>query len=112
MDVIVGRRLCARRQSLGLSQRKLGTLLGVSFQQIQKYERGTNRMAVTMLVRAAAALNAPMSFFFEGVGPQIDEPEQPFIRANNIVIAQALAKIEDRKVRAAFRTLIRALAQR
>lgn len=87
-----------------------GALLGVSFQQIQKYERGTNRMAVTMLVRAAAARNAPISFFFEGVGPQIDEPEQPFIHGSNMVIAQALAKIEDRKVRAAFRTLIRALA--
>ena len=110
MDVIVGSRLCARRQSLGMSQRKLGALLGVSFQQIQNYERGTNRMAVTMLVRAAAALNAPMSFFFEGVGPQIDEPEQPFIHGSNMVIAKALAKIEDRKVRAAFRTLIRALA--
>lgn len=62
MDVIVGSRLCGRRQSLGMSQRKLGALLGVSFQQIQKYERGTNRMAVTMLVRAATALNAPVSF--------------------------------------------------
>lgn len=69
-------------------------------------------MAVTPLVRAAAALKAPMSFFFDGVGPQIDEPEQPLIRGSNMVIAQALAKIEDRKVRAAFRTIIRALAQR
>lgn len=106
----MGRRLCARRQSLGLSQRKLGALLGISFQQIQKYERGTNRIAVTMLVRAAAALNAPISFFLEGVDPQIDKPDQPFIHGSNMVIAQALAKIEDRKVRAAFRTLIRALA--
>ena len=93
-----------------MSQRKLGEILGVSFQQIQKYERGTNRIAVTILVHAAAALNAPMSFFFEGVGPQIDQPEQPLIHGSNMVIAQALAKIEDRKVRAAFRTLIRALA--
>jgi len=111
VNVIVGRRLCARRQSLGLSQRKLGELLGVSFQQIQKYERGTNRIAVTTLVRAAAALNAPMSFFFEGVGPQIEQPTQRMLQGSDIVAAQALAKIEDRKVRAAFRTLIRALAQ-
>ncbi len=111
MDVVIGRRLRARRQLLGLSQRKLGEIVGVSFQQIQKYERGTNRIAVTMLVRAAAALDAPMSFFFEGVGPQIDEPEQPMLHGGDIVVAQALAKIEDRKIRAAFRTLIRALAQ-
>jgi len=94
-----------------LSQRTLGELLGLSFQQIQKYERGTNRIAVTTLVRAAAALNAPMSFFFEGGGPQIEQPTQPMPYGGDIVVAQALAKIEDRKVRAAFRTLIRALAQ-
>lgn len=111
MDVVIGRRLRARRQSQGMSQRKLGELLGVSFQQIQKYEHGTNRIAVTILVHAADALNAPMSFFFEGVGPQIDEPEQPMLHGSHFVVAQALAKIEDRKVRAAFRTLIRALAK-
>ncbi|MBN9034891.1 MAG: helix-turn-helix transcriptional regulator [Rhizobiales bacterium] len=107
----MGRRLRARRQSLGMSQRKLGELLGVSFQQIQKYERGTNRIAVTTLVRAAAALSAPMSFFFEGVGPQVKKPAEPMLHGGDIVIAQSLAKIEDLKVRAAFRTLIRALAQ-
>ena len=68
-------------------------------------------MAVTMLVRAAAALNAPMSFFFEGVGPQVNSPAQSLLHGGDIVVAQALAKIEDRKIRAAFRTLIRALAQ-
>ena len=56
-------RLCTRRQSFGMSQRRLEEFLGVSFQQIQKYERGTNRIAVTTLVRAATALSAPMSFF-------------------------------------------------
>ncbi|NGO55869.1 helix-turn-helix transcriptional regulator [Mesorhizobium camelthorni] len=111
VDVIIGRRLRARRQSLGLSQRKLGEILGVSFQQVQKYERGTNRIAVTILLRAATALEAPMSFFFEGVGPKIGEPEQPMLHRRDTMVAQALAKIEDRKVRAAFRTLIRALAQ-
>jgi transcriptional regulator with XRE-family HTH domain len=111
VDIIVGHRLFARRQSLGMSQRKLGELLGVSFQQIQKYERGTNRIAVTTLVRAATALNAPMSFFFEGVGPQVNSPAQSLLNGGDIVVAQALAKIEDRKIRAAFRTLIRALAQ-
>lgn len=94
-----------------MSQRKLGELLGVSFQQIQKYKRGTNRIAVTTLVRAAIALSAPMSFFVDGVGPQVRRPVQPMLYGGDIVVAQALAKIEDRKVRAAFRTLIRALAQ-
>lgn len=111
MDVIIGRRLRARRQSLGLSQRKLGEILGVSFQQVQKYERGTNRIAVTILVRAAAALDAPTSFFLQGIGPQIEEPEQQMLHGRDAMVARALAKIEDRKVRAAFRTLVQALAR-
>ncbi|MEQ1956192.1 helix-turn-helix transcriptional regulator [Mesorhizobium sp. CN2-181] len=111
MDVVLGHRLFTRRQSLGMSQRKLGELLGVSFQQIQKYKRGTNRIAVTTLVRAATALNARMSFFFEGLGPEVKKSVQPLLHGGDILVAQALARIEDSKVRAAFRTLIRALAQ-
>jgi hypothetical protein len=53
------------------------------------------------MVCAAAALNAPMSFFFEGRRPQIEEPEQPMVHGSDIMVAQALAKIEDRKVRVA-----------
>jgi transcriptional regulator with XRE-family HTH domain len=112
VDVIVGRRLRARRQSLCLSQRRLGEILGVSFQQVQKYERGINRIAVSVLVRAAAALEAPLSYFLEGVGPQRQLPEHVTPHGRDAALAQALAKIDDRKVRAAFRTLIRALAQR
>lgn len=111
MDVVVGLRLCARRRSLGLSQRKLGEAIGVSFQQIQKYERGMTRIAVATLVRVAAELDAPLSFFLEGVGPQRQEPEQETLHGRDASIAQALARIEDRKVRAAFRTLIRALTR-
>jgi transcriptional regulator with XRE-family HTH domain len=94
-----------------MSQRKLGELLGVSFQQVQKYELGTNRIAVAILLRAATALEAPISFFFEGVGPQIAEPEPSLPQGHDAMAAWALAKIEDRKVRAAFRTLIRALSK-
>lgn len=111
VDVFVGDRLRARRQARGFSQRKLGEKLGVSFQQIQKYERGTNRISVAALVRAAAALNTPMSFFFEGIGPHIEVLDQPALQGRTAVVERSLAQIEDRKVRAALRTLLRALAK-
>lgn len=101
-----------RRQYLGLSQRKLGETLGVSFQQVQKYERGMNRIAVTTLVRAAAVLDAPLSFFLEGIGPQQEQPARPTLHGTDTKVAQAIANIENPKVRAAVRTLVRALCQR
>ena len=91
--------------------KKHSEILGVSFQQVQKYERGTNRISVTALVRAAAAMDTPMSFFFEDVGPQFEEFDQPTLHGRDAMFARALAKIEDRKVRAALRTLLRALAR-
>jgi len=93
-----------------LSQRALGQTLGVSFQQIQKYERGLNRISVATLVRAAIALDAPLSFFLDGVGPQRRVPERPPLHGRNERLAQALAAIGDRKVRAAIRTLVRAVS--
>ena len=55
-----------------------------------------NRMAVTTLVRAAAALDAPLSFFLEGIGPQRQEPERPKLHGSDARVMQALAGIEDR----------------
>jgi len=75
LDVVVGLRLCARRRSLGLSQRKLGEAIGVSFRQIQKYERGMTRIAVATLVRVAAELDAPHSFS-KGSAPSDRSPSK------------------------------------
>jgi transcriptional regulator with XRE-family HTH domain len=88
----------------------LGSILGVSFQQIQKYESGTNRNAVATLVRAAEALDAPLTYFLNGIGPQHRPPVQFIVDAWDAKTAQALAAIEDRKVRAAPHTLVRALS--
>ncbi len=64
-DVLVGKRLRLRRTTLGLSQEKLATAVGVSFQQIQKYENGTNRMGAGRLMQVSKALDIPVSWFFE-----------------------------------------------
>ena len=63
-DVDVGLRIRARRMAKGMSQTELGEQLGVTFQQVQKYEKGVNRVGAGRLVRIAEALDVPVSFFF------------------------------------------------
>src|ERR1043166_8592029 len=65
-DVEVGQRIRARRMAKGMSQTELGELVGVTFQQVQKYEKGINRVGAGRLVRVAEALDVPVSFFFGG----------------------------------------------
>ncbi|MCB9984020.1 MAG: helix-turn-helix transcriptional regulator [Rhodospirillales bacterium] len=68
IDVHVGQRLRVRRALLGLSQEKLASALGLTFQQIQKYERGTNRISAGRLYDLSKILDVPVSYFFEQVG--------------------------------------------
>ena len=65
IDVHVGSRIRLRRTMLGLSQEKLGESLGITFQQVQKYEKGTNRVGASRLQNIAGILDAPVAFFFE-----------------------------------------------
>jgi transcriptional regulator with XRE-family HTH domain len=66
IDVHVGARVRTRRMMVGLSQEKLGDALGLTFQQVQKYEKGANRIGPSRLARIAATLGAPVAWFFEG----------------------------------------------
>lgn len=66
IDIHVGQRVRARRKMLGLSQTQLGQELGVTFQQVQKYERGTNRIGSSRLFRMSTTLDVPVAYFFEG----------------------------------------------
>jgi transcriptional regulator with XRE-family HTH domain len=66
IDKHVGSRLRMRRMMLGMSQEKLGKAFGLTFQQVQKYEKGVNRMGASRLQEAAQILNISVSFFFEG----------------------------------------------
>lgn len=65
MDVHVGQRIKVRRSLLGLSQEKLAEAVGITFQQIQKYERGTNRVSAGRLFELSKILDVPVGFFFE-----------------------------------------------
>src|ERR1700693_1434708 len=66
IDVFVGQRVRQRRLQAGLTQLALAELLGVSFQQVQKYETATNRVSASTLFRLCQALGVPPGFFFEG----------------------------------------------
>ena len=66
-DVHVGKRVRMRRMMLGRSQTQLGEALGVTFQQVQKYEKGTNRISASRLQQISEAFQVPVEFFFEGL---------------------------------------------
>ncbi|SDH89901.1 helix-turn-helix domain-containing protein [Roseospirillum parvum] len=78
VDVHVGRRLRLRRTLLGMSQEQLAAAIGVTFQQVQKYERGGNRISASRLFDVARVLGVPISFFFEDITEETtkDRPTQ------------------------------------
>lgn len=83
IDIHLGRRLRRRRRLLGLTQQQLAGACGVRFQQIQKYECAANRMSAARLFRIAEVLNAPVSYFYDGLGktaakaaPVIEDQDQ------------------------------------
>ena len=73
IDIHVGKRLQARRAAVGLTQAGLAGAIGVTFQQVQKYERGVNRMAASTLYRAAETLGVDQNHFFEGLNGKTSE---------------------------------------
>jgi transcriptional regulator with XRE-family HTH domain len=122
IDTHVGSRVRLRRNMLGMSQEKLGESLGITFQQIQKYEKGTNRVGASRLQAISTVLNVPVSFFFEdapgvGTGPTgLSEPNSTsfvvdFLNsAEGIQLNRAFAKISDAKIRRKIIDLVRTLA--
>lgn len=94
IDVHVGSRVRMRRMLVGLSQEKLGERLGLTFQQVQKYEKGSNRISASRLYRMAQILGVPVQFFFEGLpNPPDAEPETK--RSNSSQEADAESAIMD-----------------
>jgi len=122
IDVHVGSRIRLRRNMLGFSQERLGESLGITFQQIQKYEKGTNRVGASRLQAIASILNTPVSFFFEGAPDEDDtnagklaEEGSPYVAdflssSEGIQLNRAFVKIADPKVRRKILDLVKALA--
>jgi transcriptional regulator with XRE-family HTH domain len=119
IDIHVGSRVRLRRNMLGMSQEKLGESLGITFQQIQKYEKGTNRVGASRLQAISTVLNVPVSFFFEdapGVTPSglAEGGSTSFVvdflnSAEGLQLNRAFAKINDAKVRRKIIDLVKAL---
>jgi transcriptional regulator with XRE-family HTH domain len=123
IDVRVGARLRLRRNMLGLSQEKLGEAIGLTFQQVQKYERGANRIGASRLYELSRVLDVPVSFFFDDTDPvrapamSFAEPpaaaieSDPLRKPETLELVRAYFTIENAAVRRRLLDLAKALAQ-
>ena len=114
-DRHVGSRIRLQRTLIGMTQEKLADILGITFQQVQKYEKGTNRVGAGRLLAIANALGVPVSFFFEGQFSQDSEKpsdvQSLLSSREGIALAQAFARIENDGVRQAIVALAQAAAK-
>jgi transcriptional regulator with XRE-family HTH domain len=106
VDLHVGSRVRMRRMMLGMSQEKLGDVLGLTFQQVQKYEKGTNRISASKLHHISQILQVPVPFFFEGAPGGVDgRAESPsyvtefLATSDGLALVKAFMRIEDAKLR-------------
>ena len=115
IDVRVGSRVRLRRQEAQMSQAELAAALGITFQQIQKYERAANRISASRLYQLSRTLKVPISFFFEDTdaeGRQVQSsPEQdPLRQPDTIELVEAYYRISSPRLRARFLEFARVLA--
>jgi transcriptional regulator with XRE-family HTH domain len=124
IDRHVGSRVRMQRVLMKMSQEKLGEALGLTFQQVQKYEKGTNRIGASRLQQISKTLNVPPSFFFEGApsvggagdGGFAEESSSQYVveflsTAEGLHLNRAFARIKDPKVRKRVIDLITTLAE-
>jgi transcriptional regulator with XRE-family HTH domain len=122
IDLHVGTRVRSRRLLVGLSQEKLGDALGVTFQQVQKYEKGSNRIGASRLQQASKILGVPVNFFFEGaptdgaLAAGFSEPSEAIYMADFANTAEgaqlinAFLRIKEPKLRKKIIDLVVAMA--
>jgi transcriptional regulator with XRE-family HTH domain len=123
IDAHVGRKLCVLRKSSGVSQQKLAEQLGVTYQQVQKYEGGTNRVSTSFLLRVAQMFGVPLDYFFEGVDALSGQPAHEaadgdagriasFVAtAEGQELVRAYLAVEDPKVRRRVMSLLKSLGE-
>jgi transcriptional regulator with XRE-family HTH domain len=130
VDVHVGTRVRQRRTLLGMSQEKLGEAVGLTFQQIQKYERGANRIGSSRLYEFSKVLDVPVSYFFEEmpvnvlVGPRrgrgrkggfaeegtpFEDEKDPLAKRETLELVRAYYKIDEAKVRKRIFEMVKAV---
>jgi transcriptional regulator with XRE-family HTH domain len=117
IDAQVGNRVRIRRMLIGMSQERLGDMLGLTFQQVQKYEKGVNRIGAGRLFEIARILGVPIDFFYDGVGSPVEgvaettPPVMEFVSSGEgLQLSLAFMKIKDPKVRKRVLDLVKSLA--
>ncbi len=126
MDAHVGTRVRMRRMLLGLSQEKLGEMLGLTFQQVQKYEKGVNRIGASRLFDLSHVLGVPIQYFYDeapaamteqimAAGGFADRGSEPYVAdvmssRDGVELNKAFSRIADPRVRRAVVELVRSLA--
>jgi transcriptional regulator with XRE-family HTH domain len=121
-DKHVGSRVRMRRMMLGMSQEKLGDALGLTFQQVQKYEKGTNRIGASRLQQISHILQVPVAFFFEGA-PNVpgqsdgmgEAPSPAYVSdflatSDGLALTKAFMRIKDSKLRRRIVDLVEQIA--
>lgn len=110
-DKALGARIRLRRVEQKMSQAELGDKLGVTFQQVQKYEKGVNRVGASRLQSIATALDVPVTFFYDGDGRQRQVESLLFLDSSfSLRLLRAYSKIKDQNVQRHFVTLMESLA--
>jgi transcriptional regulator with XRE-family HTH domain len=124
IDKHVGSRVRMRRMMLSMSQEKLGGALGLTFQQVQKYEKGTNRIGASRLQQISHILQVPVAFFFEGaptLQPHqdglIDAPSPSYVSdflatSDGLALTKAFMRIKEPRLRRRIVDLVEEIAER
>jgi transcriptional regulator with XRE-family HTH domain len=120
IDRVVGQRVRWRRRELKLTQERLGELLNLTFQQVQKYEKGTNRVSAGRLFEIASVLGVPITYFYEGAEDFVehenaqfaedDSVHAPVMTTEMLELISAFQKIEDMSLRKSLLNTVRAAA--
>jgi transcriptional regulator with XRE-family HTH domain len=125
VDVHVGSRVRLRRMLLGMSQEKLGEFLGLTFQQVQKYEKGVNRVGASRLYDLSQVLGVPVQYFYDELQPAAiggdpgaglaEQPGETYVveflgSRDGMELNKSFVKISDPKVRRAIIELVRSVA--
>ncbi|MEE2996720.1 MAG: helix-turn-helix transcriptional regulator [Pseudomonadota bacterium] len=125
VDTHVGGRLRQRRRFLGMSQQKLGEALGLTFQQVQKYERGANRIGASRLHHISEILDVPINYFFDDICPSLEKKSgkpgltearpnchhDPIAKKETLELVQSYCRIKDPKVRGRLFALTKQLGK-
>ena len=124
VDKHVGSRVRMRRMMLGMSQEKLGEALGLTFQQVQKYEKGTNRVGASRIQQISDILQVPVSFLFEGSptgtskAENLSEAPSPayvsdfLVTSEGLALTRAFTRITDAKLRRSIVDMVEQIAAR